>query len=94
MWKFESQNKIPVIIFSSKPPVEENAYAKNRSLGLSGFHIFSEHQLPSPLLLKGSLSSSTNNRDTVTGGNRSIQTNADDPNLTDKRNMEGSQPAG
>lgn len=74
--KFESQNKTPVIIFSSKPPVEGNDYVKNRSLGLSVFHIFSEHQFP--LLLKNSLSSSTANKDRVTGCSRSIQTNVDE----------------
>lgn len=61
MWKFESQNKITVIIFSSKPPVEGNAYVKNRSLGLSGSPISSEHQFP--LLPKDSPFGSTTNKD-------------------------------
>lgn len=77
VWKFGSQNKIPVRILSSKPPVEGNTYVKNRSLGLSGFHSFIEHQFP--LLHKDSLSSSTTNSDTVPGYSKSIQTNVDEP---------------
>lgn len=65
VWKFESQNKITVIIFCSKPPVEGNAYVKNRSLGLSGSHISSEHQFP--LLPKDSPFGSTTNKDSHRG---------------------------
>lgn len=65
VWKFESQNKNTVTIFSSNPLVEGNAYVKNRSLGLSGSHIFSELQFP--FLLKDSHFGSTINKDSQRG---------------------------